>query len=1145
MRMFSSKSVRFLVAATMLALCASALRAEEAQFYFVARSAPEGSITAGGQARQVVYLRWDALEGRLPDDVAFIRLLRDGEELLDQPVAAVMPPAEIAALYQGPAQARRLQETLTALREVAAAEGNSFAAGAFAVALHAKLDSASPAYKRVWAALASNVDFNIARARYRGFVDEPGAGVFRYELQARTLGGLTQLLGRVDVDTRVPTTLLGASGLQQVRGDVFSCDLPEAAKDHYTVALTWAAPGASVVDRAGAQVYLAGFDLYRTRDNIAPGATVADVTRDLAAAAATVEFDERGRPLIPGLVKVNDTLVNDPGGSPTAPKWLETSARLGRDGLRPGDRRAYYLVARDFTGNYGPTTTAIIEVPNLTRPPAPWQVRPFVDQTGTVLRAGENLSLRWDAVNLDNYLAAFGSSRRACNLFEARNSGVLEFVGADQDCDRDTRRSVRLDVESYVVYRFADFDAAQGFADSDGDGVADQVERPAGMQCDVTQQPSGATSDHALGGQFVRYALPDSGREVVRFIDPVPAGEKGQVYWYRIASFTADGRLSRLSYPVRGLFPDRELPPPPTVEVSRPARVPSGCQAEVRRTTGPWNFTIDFVDNGQPFGLSCGASRFNVDEKSLPGLCKAVSEDCAGLDIAISYPPVADTGGEVCEATVPAAVPFCSTGEVALRPAYAPGEAPASVGQVVEGPLSIEVLAPNAETCVSLFQDIDGEQVRVGTSCGEADTGRVLHAVPAGFFCGYAVAHDANNNVSESATVPCVMVLGEARPPGMPQLLDFSVGEASAQLRWRAPVEPLAAVLARIEHEKADGTRSSRVLSFPVAGVGSGEPVNQAMEIEALVGETDRWCVSLRSVGINAVDLAGRVSDWTPRRCVSRSDTPEVAPVYLPWPSVAGPVQQQPLPGGLFNLRQLIEYTVPALLEPSPIDPRGILWIYRIAGGTYSYRVNEVDPPVELVFPGSPAAQAIDASADTDAADFQSQRGLLFAQPLPAIELGRVTGLTRGCSYNSEQLLGYPPHPALECDIGGLARAQAAFAQASGFLVYRQSRAAEGGESDWQQVSPLIEYAHWDALEVDPLNKEAPTARLNDPYVKMLRAEGDPDTWRFMFFDRYPQVFPLFGDRAEYRYQLVYFDERHRPVAWRRSDWLTLPGEGG
>lgn len=1105
MRMLSNKPAAFLVAATMLALCAPALRADDGQFYFVARSAPEGSITAGGQASQGVYLRWDTLEGRLPDDVAFIRLLRDGEELLDQPVGAIMSPAEIAALYQGPAQARRLQETLTALREAAAVEGNSFAAGAFATALHAKLDSASPAYNRVWAALASNVDFNIARARYRGFLDEPGAGAFRYELQARTLGGLTQLLGRVEVDTRMPTTLLGASGLQQVRGDVLSCDLPEAAKDHYTVALTWAAPGASVVDQAGAQVYLAGFDLYRTRDNIAPDATVADVTRDIAAAAAAVDFDERGRPLIPGLVKANDTLVNDPGGSPTAPKWLETSARLGRDGLRPGDRRAYYLVARDFTGNYGPTTTAIVEVPNLTRPPAPWQVRPFVDQTGTILRAGENLSLRWDAVNLDNYLAAFGSSRRPCNLFEAQESGVLEFVGADQDCDRDTRRSVRLDVESYVVYRFADFDAAQAFADSDGDGVADQVERPAGMQCDVTQQPPGATSDYA-GGQFARYALPDSGREVVRFIDPVPAGEKGQVYWYRIASFTADGRLSLLSYPVRGLFPDRELPPPPAVEVSRPARAPAGCEVDVRRTTGPWEFAIDFVDSRQPFELSCGASRFTVDEKSLPGLCKAVSDDCAGVDIEISYPPVADTGGEACEATVPAAVPFCSTGEVALRPAYAPGEAPATVGQVVEGPLNIEVLAPNAETCVSLFQDIDGEQVRVGTSCGAADTGRILHAVPAGFFCGYAVAHDANSNVSESTTVPCVMVLGEALPPGMPQLLDFSVAEASAQLRWRAPIEPLAAVLARIEHEKADGTRSNRVLSFPVAGVGSGEPVNQATEVEALIGATDRWCVSLRSVGINAVDVAGRVSDWTPRRCVSRSDTPEVAPVYLPWPSVAGPVQQQALPGSATSLLELFS------LDPD--NPASLLfWAPRILQ--------------------SPAGQALGDDA-----------GLLFAQPMPAVELGRVTGLMRGCAYNVEQLLGYPPQPALECNIAGLARARAAFAQAAGFLVYRQSRATEGAESDWQQVSPLIEFAHWDALEPDPGNKEAPTARLNDPYVKILRAEGEPDTWRFMFFDRFPQVLPLFGDRAEYRYQLVYFDERHRPVTWRRSEWLALPGEG-
>jgi hypothetical protein len=238
---------------------------------------------------------------------------------------------------------------------------------------------------------------------------------------------------------------------------------------------------------------------------------------------------------------------------------------------------------------------------------------------------------------------------------------------------------------------------------------------------------------------------------------------------------------------------------------------------------------------------------------------------------------------------------------------------------------------------------------------------------------------------------------------------------------------------------------------------------------------------------------------------VSRSDTPVVAPVYLPWPSVAGPVQQQPLPGSATSLVEL--------LSLDPENPATILfWARRVLR--------------------SPAGEALG----------EDNGPLLFAQLMPAIELARITGLTRGCSYNNEQLLGYPPYPALECNIGGLVRAQAAFAQTAGFLVYRQSRATEGAESDWQQVSPLIEYAHWDALEVDPLNKEAPTARLNDPFVKILRAEGEPDTWRFMFFDRYPYVLPLFGDRAEYRYQLVYFDERHSPVAWRRSEWIAVGG---
>ena len=1081
-----------------------------APFYFVARPAPEGSLTAAGQDRQRVYLRWDLLDGTLPPDLARIELFRDGDLLLSANAGAVMSATEIAALYAGAAQARRLQETLTLLREQAAAEGASFTVGAFGGVVQARLDPASPAYDPAWAALAAQADFNIARARHRAYLDAPGNGVFSYELVGVSIAEERRRLGLVTIDTTAPTQLLGATALGQLREDLARCDLPEAAKDHHTVALTWQPPGANVADVLAAQAYLAGFDLYRTEANVPAGATAASVARDLAAEAAVADFDARGVPLIPGLERVNTTLINDPGGNAPGPKWLETPADLARDGVQAGDRRAYYLVPRDFTGNYGPTAVAIVEVPNLVRPPAPWRIQPFADQTGAVLRAGENLSLSWDAINLDNYLAAFGGSRRVCNAAAARTTGVLEFVGPDQDCATDPRRTVRLDVAGYAVYRFEDFASAESFRDSDLDGVGDFIERPAGMQCDAERQPDGSSSQLVWPLRIATLELEGSGREVVRFLDEVPAGDKGRVYWYRVASYTADGRASVLSPPVRGLFPDRELPPAPTVDAKRPGLRPEGCRAEVRRTTGPWLFQVGFEDASQPFSLRCGGTSFTgLTEKTLEGSCTQVSDACAGQAVSISYPAVADTGGKACDAFVPAGVEFCSAGEVILVPEFAADTVPAATGETVAGPLEIEVVAPNADTCVSLYQDIDGDQVRIGTSCGTDDPVRLNAIIPAGYFCGYAVAQDGNNNISPPANTPCVLVFGERKPPAPPQLLDFSATDGFAQLRWRLPPEPLAAVLVRLRHQPAEGDAETRVISVPVAGFGSGEPVNRSTPIAALLGTSDQWCVSLRSVGVHGSGESAAVSDWSPQRCVTRDLDVLAPPEYLPWPVVAGPVIREPLPVSLES-------------------------IFDLYGAT-------TDNPGSII-----TTATLVSSSTVRAAMSNEEFELLLGQLMPTLELARTTGLGRACGRNTEEVIGFPPLPALECGEAGRLQAQATLEPAVGFLVYRQLRRPDGTLGDWQQVSPLIEFAHWDRIDKKTLeeSKIDVSTRLNDPYIKILPVAGEIDTWRFLFVDRYPLVNYLWaqalGEGRDYRYQLVYFDDRHSPVAWRQSGWVEV-----
>jgi len=1069
--------------AALLLLWTGLASAQTGQFYLVARMGPEGSITAAGQSRQAVYLRWDVLEGALPADVERLRLTRSSAAsaevvtLLDVSATAVMNAEEVASLYRGAAQARRLQETLVNLREVAAADPElaPFPNAQLFAVISGRVNPASPAHDRTWSFLASKADFNIARARYRGLVDDPGPGTFTYELLGVNGSGadeITVVLGRVRLDTTATPLLLGPSELQQVRAFEATCDAPERGKDHYSVALTWTAPGAArVVDGVATQVYLSGLELYRTTSNLPPDTVLADVIRDIAAEAAVAVFDERGRPVIPGLERVSDSLLNDPGGLVTEPKWIETRSDLEAAGLKPGDRRGYYLVARDFTGNYGPTAAAIVQVPNLSRPPAPWQVRALADSTSASFAGvGENLALRWDAVNLENYLAAFGSSRRLCNLGEATETGLLEYVDLDQDCDTDTRRSVRLDVAGHVVYRFINFEDAERFRDSDGDGISDLQERPSGTQCDARAQPEGGADFRVQPGQAVLQpvTLPDSGRDIVLFQDRVPAGEKDQVWWYRIASVTADGAVSHLTPPQRAIFPDRALPLPPTVNVSDTGR--PACQATVESLEGPWSLGLAFQDNSQPITVSCGdAPAVELFEKDLFGDCtKIVPPECSNGPVTVSYPAVEETNFRACSARVPDAVSFCSSGSVVLEPLAGA----ATAGGVVPGPVTVEVEAAQPGTCVSLFQDIDGELASLGSSCGTDEPGRFVTDVPSGYLCGYAVAHDENNNVSAATTVPCMLVQGPTKLPAAPQLVAFIVDDTEALLRWRAPVEPLAAVVGRLEHEAGDGSQRSRVINVPVAGVGSGAVESFQISVEALVGEADRWCVSLRSIGVHGTDAATRASDWTPKRCYTRRADADITPAYLPWPRVPAPAPQ-------------------AALVPAS---------------------GNVETPLATI----------------DLAGFV------------AIELADISGLVaEGCEQSGVAPLLYPPLPTLICTEAARLRAQAALQPALGFLAYRQERDPGGSLGDWIQVAPLIEFAHWDRIEPRPsATKDDPlTASLNDPWIELVPGDGD-DEWRFLFFDRYPSDFAGDGSGPAYRYQFVYFDQDHRPVAWRQSGWM-------
>ncbi len=128
------------------------------------------------------------------------------------------------------------------------------------------------------------------------------------------------------------------------------------------------------------------------------------------------------------------------------------------------------------------------------------------------------------------------------------------------------------------------------------------------------------------------------------------------------------------------------------------------------------------------------------------------------------------------------------------------------------------------------------------------------------------------------------------------------------------------------------------------------------------------------------------------------------------------------------------------------------------------------------------------------------------------------------------------------CSLEGKLAADAILDPRVRFIAYRQSRQADGTLSDWIQVSPLIEFAHWDRVTPGSGEPKWVGYYLRDPYIKLrLSNPGSPQSKIFTFVDQYPYVI----DNTSYRYQLVYFNNEHKIVSWRQSGWVGADSGAG
>ncbi|MFK7895341.1 MAG: hypothetical protein AB8G23_05875 [Myxococcota bacterium] len=1096
--------------------------AQSEQLYFLGTTAARGSISAEASGVDVVYLRWDALEGNLPDDVLQLRIERDAGTPSATPIAdfttphAVMDAPQIAALYLEPGQDRRRREIVRSLEdylEAGITEGN------FATQINLLIDPTKPdSYERFWTFFASRNDINVARARYRAFIDTTApVGTHVYTLYASN--GVSEVkVGQVSVDVGVRKPIPEAVNLRKV--PIGRCDAPEGAKGHGALALTWDHPGNNLSDIYGSALMISGYDLYRAAEPLCEGCTL--TPRNIEGEASVLPHDAEGNVSIPGLVKVNNVPIVIAGNVATDEvgqqytgyndpyyHMLVTAPEVAAMGLKPGDEVPFYLVARDFTGNYGATHSAAIVIPDKLRPPAPWNIttesKTFVDLQ--IPNDAPQLRVVWDHVNVVNFHNDYKLDRTYCNLETARFDRELRYVPEGGECETDPQISVELDVKKYLVYRFESQGEATRFQDSDGDGYSDALERDAvgapdsgftlpAEACEPGLFPADP-SQSRLVGEVETNQSPDqiqrpSGRVAMQFIDThVPSEPLDTIYWYRVAAYTelpgGERKLSELSAPVRGLFHDRALPQRDDCgEIGLTTR--EDCEYGV--TIIPPEPSADPV-----------TARDDTPEQAAAYIEVSCTDPFTGQAVLVTQPVTGDpAAGEDRTATLSndqcgSLLPTCvsasdfelrfydSNGTLLGSDLYDQGQdvcplgtgvldsvctdRPVRHGETLAGPPLVENTCADDTLCTTIYQEIGENSYKVATHCAPDPFPGLNLPGLSGEICLSYTLQDENNNVSAKTYFPCFHLPTIA--PDAPQAVSFTfgVGNQDATMQFVPPEQPVAGTL--LEWRQAGASKVETVFSSH-DGLTARDGVraeNILLPTPAPVGdEQEEWCFRAR-----AVTRDGEISDWSPRRCDLRLPAGVEYPEYMPWPKIASPSQ------GGSDLRA----------SYFQADQRIVIGMG--------------DPIASFGSCGEPSYLGETCSGESTGGGCIPNPGTGF--------------FASDCNDFCSAVLSSRTEPLR-------------------FVAYRQSGSMpdDPDASEFQQVSPLIDH-----VACHDVTLGAVTQLFSDPFLKLVELTS-PHPWsgsgpQMVFLDRSPHI-----QSRWYRYQFVYFDSRGEIESYRNSNWV-------
>lgn len=770
-------------------LALSSLMAKDSQLFFIGKY----DLTPS----EGIYLRWDMIDGNFPE-AGDIILKRDGVEILRFQANSIMDKKSIIDIYTPQNQRQNLYRLIDKLSKLQEDNCQNINLSNYADKI------GECAKSSFWRYSATKADFNIARILYRGYLDEAvnkiNKNSFHYELLA-TNGTKSIILGKIDVTKKIQRAPKALSFQQLYKRD---CNAPEYALDDYTVFLSWI--DSKKQDSVINSFFLSGYDIYRTKENVVD-ANSSQYDLDIATMAESLPYDSSGEIIFPNLEKVNSSLITIPNDTNNTILFQETKDKLKEAGLHPSDKRYYYLVPQDFSGNYGETAKLLVTIPNLLPPPAPWDAK--VIEHINFDDGNNSAELVWSNVNKTNYMNHYKNSKKFCNP-NATEKERLIFVEPQESCDN-AIMEVNLDVKEYEVYRF----------DSPNEITTFQYNN-----CSDTKE------SHYIA------TVKATSDDMVSFVDKT--AQLAKMYWYLLVSKSNADIASVPSAPVLAMIPDRTLPKKPNAKLV-------SCYDHYVSYTNSSDIT-DHTNSVAKAKLSCNGKTFYGDLNTINqkrDQCQQSPGDLTLYDkngfilMVIHFNEGLTNGYDI--------VKECKDKDL-------------QYGDIVTHWPKIK-FSESEKKCVEVSANYGGERFKVKKICGvttQIDT-KDLDLANLGSgekFCLAVNVFNKNNQYSPTKFLPCFGVV-DTKQPNRPNITDIQIEDGKVNIGWTNPVENIASVLVQIYNKNDENKVYTKIL--PV----EKNTLNQAT-FQVQINNDETWCAKAKSIGVNK-----KLSQWSGIKCTT------------------------------------------------------------------------------------------------------------------------------------------------------------------------------------------------------------------------------------------------------------------------------------